>query len=172
MFFAKDSIDERHKKIRFFLSGQPAIAIILAAADFEWCLNRFIVALSDMPNIDVRNKILSYIKKDGTRGYTSGLDKYSLAWKKANSSKNIPSLYNIISNPDRKTLESALQLRHELIHGRRGTTSETYATKRVDIILSASKALNKYAEENKKRIYGGKLSVKKARTSWTFSIPS
>jgi hypothetical protein len=45
MFLVKDNINYRQTKIRSFLSNEPAIAVILAAADFEWSVRRAIRAL-------------------------------------------------------------------------------------------------------------------------------
>lgn len=166
MFRAHDDIEERHEKIRSFLKDDPVVAVLLAAADFEWCINRFIIAVGNRPNIEIRDTVLSQLTKHGGRRYVSGMDGsngYTNAWLKANNPKATSSIQDIIGAERWIGLKDALQLRHEIIHGRRGTVGSSYAKLRVNMILAASVALNNEAVTRKKRIYGGKLSVKKTK---------
>lgn len=143
MFFVSDSIAERQEKIRSFLETDPVVAVLLAAADFEWCLNRFIIALGTKPNKEIRDEVLSSLNKKGFRSYVSGLTDYERAWKKsAASSNDFRSLEDIISHNQWKALKDAFNLRNELIHGRKGTTGPGYAAKRVEVILDCSSILN------------------------------
>ena len=54
MFLINDTMEERHQTIRSFLSSDPMIAVILAAADFEWTVRRAILALGTLPTKEIR----------------------------------------------------------------------------------------------------------------------
>ncbi len=59
MFLVRDRIEARHEKIRTFMgSDDAAIAVLLAAADFERTVRRAILALGNTPTKQLRTKVL------------------------------------------------------------------------------------------------------------------
>jgi hypothetical protein len=58
MFLVKDTIKKRHEKIRSFLEKEPAIAVLLSAADFGWTVRRVILACGSSPIRDLRERKL------------------------------------------------------------------------------------------------------------------
>lgn len=159
MFLVKDTIKGRHKKICSFLDTSPAIAILLAAADFEWCINRFIIGLGNVPNRDIRDEILSRSNKQGRRSYVSGLNAYKNAWEKVRG--ELEPIDRIIGFDRWLALNSAFEKRHALIHGREGTSSRGFAKNVVDTILLCSSQLNDFATDKSVPLYGKRIIVKR-----------
>jgi len=159
MFLVKDSLNERQIKIRSFLETDPAIAVLLAAADFEWCVNRFIVALGNAPNTHIRDEVLSQKNNRGHRSYVSGLSKYKDAWNKVRN--EMDPLDEIIGPTQWDQLKLAFNKRHALIHGRQGTTGRKFSDSIVANILACSEKLNEVATDRQAPLYGKRIVVKR-----------
>jgi hypothetical protein len=126
MFFVADKQQYKKIIIRSYLKKEPMIAVLLAAANFEWTCGRCILFLSKTPNIELREMLYK----------TYGLDKYKELWKNEIirfDSKILP-LANVVVNWGE--FKVAFNLRHKLIHGR-GTCSRNMAFDPVNIMLSA-----------------------------------
>ncbi len=151
MFTYKESIETRSAKIEAFLTKEhSAVAVIMAAANFEWTLRRAILALGKKPTAVLRKEIEK----------TSGIDRYRDQWKNevVAGVKGVPAVI-----PEWADLKEAYKLRHELVHGNKGTTGLGYARKRVETLLSASEALNQYVTAKGAVIYGKKIRRVKKR---------
>lgn len=153
-FMVGDSQQARHARIRGFLSaGEPVIAVILAAADFEWTVRRGILALGQSPNADIRSGVLASC---------SGLDRYKDAWKtevKPRFGKGLP---DIVAGWD--GFKKAFELRHRLVHGVAGTTGLDYATERVGTVLQASADVAAFGAANAIDLFS-RLPVRKRKTA-------
>lgn len=57
MFFVGDGYKLREKRIREFLRSDPALAVLLAAAHFEWTVCRAVLFMSNTPNVVLREKM-------------------------------------------------------------------------------------------------------------------
>lgn len=126
-FLVSDAQTERHARIRGFLSqGEPAIAVLLAAADFEWTVRRAIIALGKSSNVEIREGVLKNCH---------GLNAYKEAWEKEAMKTAEKSLPQIIGSWN--DFVNAFNLRHKLIHGITSVTAD-YATTRVETILLAT----------------------------------
>ncbi len=150
MFLVNDTIENRRRKILSFIeSGESVIAVILAAANFEWTVRRVIIGLGTSTNDKFKGDAGLFRK-------VSGLDGYKRLWK-----SEIPSarLAELIQNW-KYFKEDAFPLRHRLVHGVTGTTGVDYAKKRVLSMLDASEALVVFAKSNGIDIFK-KLKVKK-----------
>lgn len=135
-FLVGDNQANRHAKIRGFLNdGEPVIAVLLAAADFEWTVGRAILALGTSPNTDIRSGVLARC---------SGLVKYNEAWKSEVGRRFGGDLSSVV--PDWEAFKKAFELRHRLIHGVAGTTGQGYAQSRVDIVLQGSLHVANFAK--------------------------
>jgi hypothetical protein len=145
MFTYKESIETRRAKIEAFLTKEhTAVAVIMAVANFEWTLRRAILALGKKPTAALRKEIEK----------TSNLDRYKDLWAE-NVIKGVQGLPAIISGW--AELRSSYTLRHELVHGNKGTTGLGYARKRVNAFLVASEDLNEYVISKGAVIYGIKI---------------
>ena len=126
------------------------IAVILAAIDLEWTIRRTIDAAAD--------ETLS-------RKIVSGLSKYEEEWENVcvtlRDQNPLASLTKIVRDWD--GLKTAYQIRHDVIHGRSGTTSLKYATPRVEVMLEASVNIalagklggaDPYKRLRRRRLYG------------------
>jgi hypothetical protein len=143
MFLVSDTLQDRQAKVRRFLTDEPAIAVLLAAADFEWTIRRAILLLGVDPNLDIREADLHK---------ASGLGKYERAWATQVVPQHHKPLRDVV--PDWKYLEDqAMPLRHKLIHGEQGTTSGTYAQDRVEAILAATNSIVEFAAEAYKDVF-------------------
>jgi hypothetical protein len=143
MFLVSDTLESRQAKIRQFLTDEPAIAVLLAAADFEWTIRRAILLLGEDPNLDIRETDLHK---------ASGLWKYKKAWEDQVTPQHNKPLQDVV--PDWQYLEGqAMPLRHKLIHGEQGTTSGEYAKERVDAILAATRSIVEFVEESGKNVF-------------------
>lgn len=144
MFLVSDTLESRQAKIRQFLADEPGIAVLLAAADFEWTVRRAILLLGKDSNVDIRETDLHK---------ASGLWKYERAWNAQVWPQHSKRLREIVSGWDYFE-KDAMPLRHKLIHGEQGTTSGDYATDRVEAILAASKSVVHFAHEKGKKVFG------------------
>jgi hypothetical protein len=143
MFLVKDTVQKRHEKILSFLEKEPAIAVLLSAADFEWTVRRVILACGSSPIRDLRSRQLN------------GLNSYAKCWKNEVTPRFPKELQKVV--PDWEVFQKAFKLRHNLIHGVQGTTGRGYARRQVETIIGASKALVDFAAENRAKIYGSPL---------------
>ena len=127
MFLVSDAPENREKRIRSFLTKDDcAIAVLLAAAHFEWSVSRAILALGTKPNKELRTILASCY----------GLERYKDLWaQEVVPGRNIGRLPVVIK--EWATFKKAFDLRHSLIHGR-NSCSLAYAEPRVISILQAS----------------------------------
>ena len=89
MFFIDDTQASRHAKIRAFDDDQIMIAVLLAAADFEWTVRRAIIGLGHAPN--------KYIR-DVTLKNCSGLKSYKAAWNEQVRARHHIRLADVVPN--------------------------------------------------------------------------
>jgi len=131
----------------------PAIAIILAAADFEWTVRRAIVALGSHPTKFIRKKISKL----------SGLPSYEKAWRQE-VAKRVGGIELAKVVSDWKFFkESAYDLRNRIVHGATSSVSVAFAQPRLDALLAASAAVTKFATVNGEPLYGRMIRRSKAR---------
>lgn len=152
MFLVSDTLASRQAKIKSFLGSEPAISVLLAAADFEWTIRRAILLLGDDPNVVIRESDLHK---------ASGLAKYERAWNSQVKSKFGVPIKDVLPNWDYLNTE-AFPLRHKLIHGEQGTTSVGYAKDRVQAIMAASESVVDFVLDQKKDVYA-RLEVRPRR---------
>lgn len=128
MFLVSDASENREERIRSFLTKDDcAIAVLLAAAHFEWSVSRAILALGTKPNKELRTILASCY----------GLERYKGLWaQEVVLGRNIGRLPTVIK--EWATFKKAFDLRHSLIHGR-NSCSLAYAEPRVISILQASR---------------------------------
>jgi hypothetical protein len=116
-------------------SARPAIAVLLAAADFESIVRRAIIALGHSPNADIRVEFIQ----------CHGLDAYKRIWKAEVGRVKGVGLASVVPNWHFFKEEKALPLRHKVIHGEQGSTGRGFATERVEAILLASSSFAEFA---------------------------
>lgn len=152
MFTYRETIQKRREKIESFQTKEySAVAVIMAAANFEWTLRRAILALGKKATSDLREEIKG----------TSSLDAYKKLWRNSVTSGIDKILPDIIQNWSQ--MIEAYELRHELVHGNKGTTGLGYAKKQTEALLSASETLNDYVISKGAAIYGKKIRRVKPR---------
>jgi hypothetical protein len=123
-FRVSDVQAERHEKIRSYLNADASIiAVCLAAIDLEWTIRRTIDAALGNESEEPR--------------MISGLDRYKAEWNRiCVKRRKMPSLDSVIG--DWNKLLECYQIRHNIVHGRAGTTGAKYAETRVDAMLQAA----------------------------------
>jgi hypothetical protein len=131
--------------------GETIIAVLLAAADFEWTLRRAILALGCTPNVDLREGILAKC---------TGLDRYKVAWRIEVARHRGTALPSVI--PDWEKFKEAFKLRHRVIHGVDGFVSVPYAAERVNAILAATSAVAAYSNGQGADLYS-RLPIRKRK---------
>ncbi|HXL58186.1 MAG TPA: hypothetical protein VN958_18120, partial [Chitinophagaceae bacterium] len=135
MFLAGDALNRREQKIRDFVDKEPAIAVLLAAANFEWTLCRALLFLSKTPNQELRHKIA------GVRGF----DSYKKLWH-----KELVGLYNgkrlpeVIKN--RPGFLEGFEMRNKLIHGQDRVT-RNMAIPKIEAMLQAVRDIDEYCNQ-------------------------
>jgi len=150
MFLVHDSFENRQEMIR---STEPFVAVLLAAADFEWTLRRSILALGCKPTKEIRESVLDKC---------SGLESYKQAWKKEVQPHVGKSLVEVI--PQWQFFkEQAYPLRNRLVHGIRGNVTQEYASERVEALLTASRSLVEITESHGASVYGRNIIRRKER---------
>lgn len=133
MFLVSHSLDVRAKEIRGWLYGQPSIALLVAAAYFEWTVCRVILALSRRPNLDVR--------QDLVRVY--GLEKYKAFWQaELEHLTGAQRLTELVT--DWQAVTEAFYARNRLVHGRDRYTRKM-AEPNVEALLTAISEMHDYA---------------------------
>lgn len=141
MFFVSDSQEFKQRKVRAYLQKEPMIAVLLAAANFEWTVGRCILIMSQLPNVEVRERLIR----------CSGTGKYAQLWNKelVTQDPTIPPLNQIVQHWTR--FEYAFQLRHKLIHGR-DTCTRKMAAEPAETLLAATSDLYRFAESRNKEL--------------------
>ncbi len=147
MFLVSDTMEKRHSRIREFLGSEDAIAVLLAAADFEWTVRRSILALGKSPTKKIREDVLNKC---------SGLERYKEAWKKEVTPRLKKGLPDVVGNWE-FLIKDAIQMRNRFIHGEHTVLTSDYSQKRIVAILEASKKLVDFAEKNNEPLYGRKI---------------
>jgi len=138
MFLVNDSVeDRRHKIIGFVDNGEIAIAVLLAAANFEWTLRRCIIGLG-------MSKTSDFNKKNGIFDGCHGLKVYKTVWKKEVTPLVEQTLPEVILNWQ-YLKEKAFPLRNKMIHGVEGPPGVGYGREKVLGLINASEALIEYA---------------------------
>jgi hypothetical protein len=148
MFFVSDSQPQRHDRIRSFLTDESAaIAVILAAIDFEWSVRRAILALGSSPTRHIREVVFA--------GFHGGYANYADAWKqevsvwlKLSLAQAIPHWSRLASKHD-----GAVRLRGQIVHGAQVSISADFARPRVEDWLAASTLLESLANQHKTSLY-------------------
>jgi hypothetical protein len=142
MFFVGDRPDQRERKIRKYLDEDPMVAILLAAANFEWTAGRCILFFSTAPNVKVRERLAT----------CHGLKKYKELWKDEliKHDPSIPAIAQVVKQW--AEFEKAFKLRHRLIHGR-ATCSRQMAAEPLEYMLAAANDLNEFARSRGKDLH-------------------
>jgi hypothetical protein len=153
MFLVTASFEAKQERIRqFLMSGEHAVAVLLAAAVWERTVRRAILALGFTPTRELAHRLgrprPKNLKRpaENQKRYGSGLNGYADAWRDELARLGAPPLKDVVGPMD--TLCKALQLRHGLIHGDKGTTGKGYASAQIERILSATKAVNDFASRH------------------------
>ena len=160
------------KRIRHWLdNGDRALACLVSASYFEWCITRFTYIFSKNPLEDV--------SKDDRIKRLSGPDKYASFFKDELSNFELE-IADVIKNWKRivvpeKThvarnrwgqaskedkLKYAILTRHEVVHGRSGTIDVEVATFAVNQFLEGINYLKTFAEAHNESLFR-KLSRKR-----------
>lgn len=148
MFLVSHSLEWRARVVRDFLDKHASVALVVAAAYFEWTLCRALVALSRRPNKELREAL----------GSVYGLQKYKDFWwaeqQDQPSSRRLP---EVVADWDAVT--RAFDARNRLVHGRDRFT-RNLASPHVETLLGAVRGIHKYAESRGVDL-GQRLRVRK-----------
>lgn len=150
MFLVKDSPDERERRIRQFLAGEPSIAAVLAAIHLEWTIKRAILKLSSRSTALLRSELIQ----------AYGLDGYKEAWRRELGSGGLPAL---IGAPLWERVKNAFALRNQIVHGAGGCTRR-FAEPRVAALLSAAEIIRQFAEDRGSNLYS-RLQARNRKTA-------
>jgi hypothetical protein len=132
MFLVSHPLGVRANEIRRWLYNQPSVALLVAAAYFEWTLCRVILALSRRPNADVRRDLVQVY----------GLDKYKDFWQaELQHLAGSQRLSEVVT--DWYAVTEAFHARNRLIHGRDRYTRKMAAPK-VEALLTAVSEIYEY----------------------------
>jgi len=139
MFFVSDTEEHKRRRILEFARREPMIAVLLAAANFEWTVGRCILFFGRSPNVHIRKDLEN----------THGLKRYADLWKAeiCQHTPSTPPVNEVVRNWDK--FSEAFQMRHRLIHGR-GTCSAKMAVDPINQMLSAVSDLYAFAAERRK----------------------
>ena len=154
MFYVRDSYQGRRAKILQFRNDQAiCIAIILAAADFEWTIRRIILSLSIIPNKVVRED-KKYL------GNCSGPGGYKMVWNhliSKNSKLNNPSdsedfrLESLVQ--DWQSFREKYEFRHGIVHGFKANLKYDEGCIALDTILQATDNIYNFSKANGYDVY-------------------
>jgi len=151
MFFVSDNPEARELYIQKFLTREPAISVLLAAAHFEWTIFRAIMFLSNTSNKELRERL----------NRCHGLDAYKDIWRdEINAYTSKSQLPQIIQRWS--AFKKAFILRHILIHGRE-TCTTNYAEPRVKLILEAANNIREFGTQQGIDLYN-RMPVRRKKT--------
>ena len=156
MFFVSDTLESRQIKVRSFLNDEPAIAVLLAAADFEWTVRRAILLLGKDPNVEIRESDLHR---------AAGFWRYETAWEAQVTptyGKSLSEALGLCDDDLEFFKTEAIQLRHDLIHGVTGAVARKHATKCVESILAATKSVVEFVVDQNKDVYA-RLEIRRRK---------
>jgi hypothetical protein len=152
VFLVSDDLGVREDKIRGFLEREePAVAVLLSAADCERTIRRAILSLGSSPTLELayrlgRPRPKAWVPPSPKPPkYGSSLSGYSKAWAAEVKPRLGVDLEEGVVT-DWQGLKKAFQLRHDLIHGDTGTTGLGYARRRVEVILGAIRVVHEFAK--------------------------
>lgn len=132
MFLVSHSLGVRANEIRRWLHNQPSVALLVAAAYFEWTVCRVILALSRRPNADVRRDLIQVY----------GLDKYKDFWHaELQHLAGAQRLAEVVT--DWHAVTEAFNARNRLVHGRDRYTGKM-ALPKVEALLTAVLEIHEY----------------------------
>ncbi len=148
MFLVSDSQEERHNRIRAFLTVESApIAVILAAVDFEWSVRRAILALGSNSTKHIRHVVFSKIY-GGYENYVDAWKTEVASWLGQSLPQTIPHWSRLVSKKD-----GAVRLRGQIVHGAKVGVSVDYARSKVEDWLHASTLLEGLAVQHSTSLY-------------------
>jgi hypothetical protein len=135
MFLVGDSPEWRDAKIRRYLRQEPSVAVLVAAAHFEWTVCRAVVFLSLTPNRELRR---------GMRD-VYGLREYKRFWRdEVAAVRNGKTLPVVVRNWS--AVAKAFEMRNRLVHGRDRAT-RNMALPHVDALLIAAANIRDYCSQ-------------------------
>ena len=139
MFLVRQSITERHSYIECFLDCDDAsVAVLLAAADFERCIRRAILALGQSPTKNIREGLFSQ--------HFHGLEAFKEGWKKEVKPRLGVNLANDVVR-DWGRFKKAFGFRHQLIHGATNKLSVEFASGVARTVLRGASDLDDFARD-------------------------
>lgn len=158
MFRVTDSVEKRQQFIRKFIEqDEHAVAVLLAAADCERTIRRAIQILGVTPKKELayqlgrRRPAGEASSTDGQKPkfYGSSIKAYHRAWnKEIYKGREIRRRLLGDVAKDKKNIERAFNLRHELIHGEKGTTGKDYARRQVEVLMEVTRSVDQFVRDN------------------------
>lgn len=161
--------------------NDECVGILIACADFEWTVNRAVLALGYNPTKFIRENRM----KDSKGHYVCGLEEYKELWKdevkplhkvsltellekggmgiQGVNVKKIPDYDVTVKGNVWQFLNKAFDIRSQLIHGKRNGVEHATASFMFNLLLACSGVLCDYAEENNCSIYGKRIVRLKPR---------
>lgn len=152
MFKYSENRQERKEVICKIAEINPGAGLILAAADFEWTLNRCILALGKSPTVTLRDEL--HCPKN------TGINTQKQAWKREIKVQSLITLFDkwaekhdlpTIAWSDIKT---ATYCRNQLVHGVRNNIDDNTARAVIYIFETACDTLCEFAKSRRNDIYG------------------
>lgn len=150
MFFVKNGgARQRREIVEEHANLNMAVGLVLATANFEWTFRRLVKTMSRAP--------LQNVKKCLARSF--GVEKFKEVWNDEVSRgvRGMPSLVELFENADvrwsgpKENAPGIIEAFHErdkMVHGCRCRRGDGYLRKRIDVLLSAVDAMEKFADSN------------------------
>jgi len=136
MFLAHDTLEQAAIRLWRVFQLEPSIALVVAAAYFEWTVSRAIMFLSITPNVELHEKLRK----------TYGLEKYKDLWKVELSDRaKHRRLPEVVVRW--KEVTDAFDARGRLVHGRDRYT-KNMAKPVIETLLAACSDVRKYCESH------------------------
>jgi hypothetical protein len=154
MFLVSHSFEIRANEIRRSPHNQPYVAVLVAAAYFEWTVSRAILALSWRPTAEVRRDLV----------LVYGLEKYKAFWRaELQHLVGEPRLTEVVT--DWQGVIAAFDARNRLVHGRDRFTRKM-AAPHVEALLTTVSEIHEYCLSHGVNI-NRRLRVRKRRPQVT-----
>ena len=144
-----NSRESRRARIEAVAMLEPSLGFLAAVFDFEWMVRRAILALSACPTPFIRS---FFEKKHGWNSYKEAWSVFVMGGKNRSGQK-LEDILTQKANINNQTISDAFGLRHPLVHGANGFIPDDVARHNMDLLLTASDALERHLSENEQTAF-------------------
>ena len=145
-------LPDRHAMIRSVAAlPAPTLAVLGAAAEFEFVTRRAILMMGESPNAEIRELMRQRYNLDDLR---------LIWWEEVGCGKDARRLTTVVRGWSR--VRHSMAIRHRIAHGVQSSVGTDFGSRAVERLLTASCDVYRFAEENGIDL-DGRMKVRRRR---------